>query len=323
MNITRDDNGKIAHLHTEASGLRPATRSGRSFRDTSGGISRTSPWRQAPTPIQPPGRSKNPYSGRMTSGRGGRVHRVGDSNPSTGPLPTVDSSPSHVLKRAKLTHNKEDKISKYFSGATGSRSLPSSPQAAPSFHPICPTDAIVIDEEGDETGVDNNGSKPTALKASSPDPMDLISSETSYTFDQSKPSPVHQLSSTFERTHRSPKDGESTARLRSQLQQTDGPEIIYRPGSDDNRVQPTNVSPISPRNAPTGKVDASSENSKVRKLAAAFEPPGVRHLNLRPTQSRKNGMKPKQAPLEHRVSFLAPGLKKARGLKEVSSVICL
>ncbi|KAI0250772.1 hypothetical protein BJV78DRAFT_535499 [Lactifluus subvellereus] len=297
MSLTRDDAGKIAHLH-EASGILPLVRD---FRDASGGAGATKSWRKEPTVIQTPGRqiSMNPFSGRMTGGSGSRTRQVerlsgrGASSSRAAKPP----SPQRVSKRQKLDHLEAPSSSKYFPPTAGQRTLRPRPQVGPSTSTSSHrSDPIIIDEDD---VMDDTPSKRTESKTSSPDPMDLITpEEVSYAFDQSKPSPICQFSSSFEETRKSPKDGESTARLRSQHNATVAQESTSRLDSDGGGSVPKKASPPSPlrprsRGKPTAPTEAASRPGKVQTLVTMYNGSGIPHLNLRPAP-RKNAMKPKQ-----------------------------
>ena len=227
---------------------------------------------------------QNPYGKSRLRSNDGKVATSSSSQPAS--------------KRQKLDGND---VSKYFTKQsseprTRSRRAQVVLSPSPSRRGRA-ADAIVIDEEDDTS---DSSSKPITLKTSSPDPdpsktsspdpMDIIPHPPAYTFDPSKPSPMHQFSSSWEEMRRSPTDGESTARLRN-LKQT---EAQYSPSRPYGNLQSAKAS-ITPGVAPSGRADRSSGGNNVTKLRSRFEPPV--DLQARTKQNRKDAMKPKQVSL--------------------------
>ena len=217
---------------------------------------------------------QNPYSGRLKSNNGKAA---------------TSSSLQHAPKRQKLNHYRGDTQSKFFSTPQSEprtrrqRTLSASPP-----RPGNATDAIVIDED-DTPDLNGSSSKPDTLTTSSPDPMDIIR-EPAYSFDPSKPSPIHQFSSSLEELRGSPADGESTARLRHMNQ---AEEPCPPSGSK---------APVSPIVVPSAQTDRPLEKGRVKKLANIFEaavPVPVPCFDLRTVRERgrKEAMKPKQVSL--------------------------
>ncbi|KAH8998538.1 hypothetical protein EDB92DRAFT_1181731 [Lactarius akahatsu] len=119
--------------------------------------------------------------------------------------------------------------------------------------------------------------------------MDIITPETAYTFDQSKPSPIDQFSSSLEELHRSPADGESTARLRT-LRQTEARNPTFRPNGDSQSAK----APVSPR---IGQADRLGMGHVVGRLVSVYEERNTRRIDLQ-AQHRKKNMKPRQRQME-------------------------
>ncbi len=117
--------------------------------------------------------------------------------------------------------------------------------------------------------------------------MDIITSESPYTFDQSKPSPMDLFSSILEEMPGSPKDGESTARLRNQKQT----EAQYTPSRLNGNAQPAKAPGVS-RTVASALTGGFSEPGHVKRIASRIEQ-RERHIDLR-KQGKKNSMKPKQ-----------------------------
>jgi hypothetical protein len=242
----------------------------------------------------------NPYSGRMTGSNDSRSRqpagRLAVSSGASSSAAADKRSPSsqRAPKRQKLDHLEATKtntnVSKYFLMTPGRRTLRSRPQVGPSTPASSHrSDPIVIDEDDAPDVVDPSHSRHTGSKASSPDPMDLISPEdvVSYAFDQNKPSPIRQLSLSFEETRMSPKDGESTARLRKQHN---------TPGAKESasRLEEAKI-PLAPplsRGGSIARAEASSKPGYVRTMVTKYNGSTVPHRNLQP-KSRKNGMKPR------------------------------
>lgn len=226
------------------------------------------------------GRGQNPYGGGRTASNNSRT--------------ATSSSSQHAPKRQKLGHL----TSKHFDPPSSERRTRSKPaQAIPSPSPPPPdniTDAIVI--EDDTPDLNDSSSKPDTLTSSSPDPMDIIP-HIVYSFDSSKPSPIHQLSSSLEKTRRSPTDGESTARLRAMNQDEDrhSPSRIY------GAFQPTK-GPVTPMIETSPRPDGLLQKGKVKELTNYYE--GHREREVVPHRDlripRKVNMKSKQ------VSIFAP-----------------
>lgn len=238
----------------------------------------------------------NPFSGgRLTGSSSSRTRQAGRSSGSStaAKLP----SPQRALKRQKLEHLEAPASSKYFHTTVGQRTLRPRPHAGPSTSTSSHhSDPIIIDEDD---AVDDAPPKRMESKTSSPDPMDLISpeEEVSYAFDQSKPSPLRQFISTLEEKRKSPKDGESTARLRSQHNATVVQESASRldgngEGSVPKMPSPPPLRPPS-RGKSTARTEAPSKPGKVQTLVTMFNGDCIRHINLQPA-SRKGNMKPRQ-----------------------------
>jgi hypothetical protein len=214
----------------------------------------------------------NPYSGRLTTK---------DSKAAT------SSSTSHASKRQKLDH-RQDVLSKHFPGPSSEpRTRSQRVQVVMSSSPPRPghaTDAIVIDED-DTPDLNDSSSKPDTLTTSSPDPMDIITHKPAYSFDPSKPSPMHQFSSSLELEEMptSPTDGESTARLRHRSK-AEGPHGA----SQSAKV------PVTPTITLSAQADRP-ERGKVKEMVYKIEGSNPL-LDLR-ARSRKNSMKPKQVSL--------------------------
>lgn len=284
MSVTRDDAGTITNLNTHGYGPRPMTRTTPNHRDASsatGGL-----WQRRPTPIQTPGRlGQNPFgNGRLKSNDGKAA---------------ASSSSQHVSKRQKLIHREEGTVSRYFNQPSPERRTRSQRSQAVLFPSPSrrsrAADAIIIDED-DISDVNDSSSKPVTLKTSSPDPMDIITPEPAYSFDQSKPSPMHQFGSSLEEMRRSPTDGESTARLRIQ-KRTEAQDPPSHPNGDSQSAKTLTT----PRTAPSVQANVSPGKGNVSRLRTVYEvapyevDPTAPFIDLQArAQGRKNGMKPKQ-----------------------------
>ena len=310
MSITRDDAGTISNLH----GVRSTTRNYRDASGTAGGrcvahltpihrICQLSAFRQL---AEPPNADYASWSSKCVQAfscarllkerllflqgqnpfGGGRL-RSNDGKDASGP------SSQRAPKRQKTERNS----SKYFvKPSSEPRTRSQRAQVVLSSSPprrSRTADPIVIDED-DTSDIDDSPSKHPTLKTSSPDPMDIITHPPAYTFDASKPSPIHQFSSSLEELPRSPTDGESTARLRK-MKQT---EAQYSPSRPYGDLQSAKALVI-PRIAPSGRADGSPGKGRVKKLASIFESHTPRSIDLkaRTKQYRKNAMKPKQVSL--------------------------
>ncbi|KAH9080499.1 hypothetical protein EDB83DRAFT_2339768 [Lactarius deliciosus] len=269
MSITHDEAGN--DFHAVALGLRP-TRPIVNYRDASGGTGGA--WQKNPTPIPHPGRQgQNPWgNGRLKSSDGKAA---------------TSSSSQRAPKRQKLDHRRGDAPSKYFSKLSSEpRTRGQRAQAGLSSSPsrlARAAEAIVIDED-DSSDAGESSSKPVTLKTSSPDPMDIITPETAYTFDQSKPSPIDQFSSSLEELHRSPTDGESTARLRT-LRQT-AARNPFRPNGDSQSAK-------APVSLIIGQADRPPGMGHVGRLVSVYEEHTTPRIDLQ-AQHRKRNMKPRQ-----------------------------
>jgi hypothetical protein len=221
--------------------------------------------------------------------------RLGVGSGASSSTAAAKSSPSlqRAPKRQKLDHLEMTKtntnVSKYFNRTPGHRTLRSRPQAglftSASSHR---SDPIVIDEDDMLNVVDASPSRRAGSKTSSPGLMDLISSEgVSYAFDHNKPSPIYQLSSSFEETRNSPKDGESTARLCIQHSTTGAQESAPRLEEAKTPLTP----PLS-RDGSTARAEASSKPGHVLAMVTKYNGGTIPHLHLRPV-GRKNSMKPR------------------------------
>ena len=251
----------------------------------------------------------SPYSGRFTGGNGSRNRQVGRPGPSLGGSASSSTaaaaakpSPSQrAPKRQKLDHLERTNSSKYFNKTVINRTLRPRPQAGPSASASSyRSDPIVIDEDDTSDVLDDTPpSMRIGSNASSPDPMDLINSDgVSYAFDQNKPSPICQLSSSLEEKRNSPKDGESTARLRSLHNAASSRESsspLDKDGDGLKRAKAPLTPPLSRGERPTARAEASSKPGKVRAIVSKFDRGGPGPLlNLQTMPNRKNGMKPKQ-----------------------------
>lgn len=222
----------------------------------------------------PQGRGQNPWG----------KDRMASNNSKA----AISSSSQHASKRQKIEH--QNTPSKFFGLPQSERRTRSKPVPSPPLAHI--TDAIVI--EDDTPDLNDSSSKPDTLTTSSPDPMDIIERDDAYSFDSSKPSPLHKLSSSLEKTHRSSTDGESTARLRAMNQDEDrhSPSRIYG-ASRSAKV------PVIPTIETSAQPDGSPRKGKVKQLAylyeAAHPEQAVPHLDLR--KPRKGNMKSKQVSL--------------------------
>jgi hypothetical protein len=222
----------------------------------------------------------------------GRNDRAGPSN-------TLRSSSRHTPKRQKLGDPEQNIKSRYFSaGVSSHRRAPAVPSTSKSVHPnlAAAADAIIIDEE-DDTNEDSHD--PIVVGTSSPDPMDFLPQKHSYAFDQKQPTPIDQFSASWEEERKSPQDGASTQRVRKTIMKQDVSrrlESASRLDSDGDDVQ-LGRPPLSGRSQSTARAEVPSEQGNVRAKVAFYETP--RHLNLLTinSQSRKNGMKPKQVGL--------------------------
>jgi hypothetical protein len=240
----------------------------------------------------------NPYSGRLSGNRNRQVGRPGSNlgGSASSSTAAVPSPSQRAPKRQKLDHLEKTNSSKYFHPTPINRTLRPRPQMGPfasaSSHR---SDPIVIDEDDISDVLDDAPpSKRIGSKASSPDPMDLISSDgVSYAFDQNKPSPICQLSSSLEEKCNSPKDGESTARLRS-LHNAPSPRESRSPldkdGDGVERAKAPLVLSLSRGERPTARAEALCKPGRVQAIASQFDR-GV--VNLQKMPNRKNGMKPK------------------------------
>lgn len=311
MNIPRDDAGIIGNLH----GLRPTTRATATlsnYRDASGATGGT--YVVHFTPIHricqlPAFRQMAEKSNADSDSRSGKCVQPSlaqgwrsDCGSTQGQNPygngrlsgkaATSSSLQHVPKRQKLDPQGKYTPSKYFSMTPSEpRTRRQRAQAVLSSSPSRRTraaDAIIIDED-DTSDAGDSSSKPVTLKTSSPDPMDIITPEPAYLFDQSKPSPIHQFSSSLEEMRRSPTDGESTARLRS-LKQTEARSSTSRPNGDSPSAKAT----VTPR---IGQANRSPGRSNVSQLVSVFEEHTTRRVLDLQAQCRKNNMKPKQVSL--------------------------
>ncbi|KAI9465452.1 hypothetical protein BJY52DRAFT_1244097 [Lactarius psammicola] len=254
MSISRNDAAVINDLHAHTLGLRP--RATLNCRDASGATS--GKWKKSPTPIQTPCRGLNPYSnGRLRSSDGKAA---------------TSSSSQHYFPEMPSEHRTRSQHAQAV--------LSSSPSGRGRA-----ADAIIIDDD-DTSDADGSSSKPVTLKTSSPDPMDIITPEPAYSFDRSKPSPIHQFSLSLEEMRRSPTDGESTARLRS-LRQTEAQDPTSRPNGDSRSAK----IPVPPR---IGQADRPTGGVSVSRLVSHFEDRTTRRVVDLKAQCRKNNMKPKQ-----------------------------
>lgn len=336
MSLARDDTGNIRELHAKASGL------SHNFRDASGGPGETQTYVNSPnyhpipyvqtgrfptdggkslhqfrpqemyvppsSPLACPklnerswlmqGSGSNPYSRRMTSSDARQIESKAGS--SSAPKPSLRQPP----KRRKLDHPQEKSLSKYFT-LPQRRASQAIPSTSTSSHPSRPTtNAIIIDAEDDTSTTNDHSRETIVLSTSSPDPMDLISPDLSYGFDQNKRSPISQFSSSLEETRNLPQDGESTLRVRNVMmgvktRTTASSASFSRPGgdTDDARPAPTFLS----RGESSAQAEASSGRGNVKKKVALYEqnkrenPPHLDLITIR--QTRKNAMKPKQVCL--------------------------
>ncbi|KAF8270824.1 hypothetical protein EI94DRAFT_1721987 [Lactarius quietus] len=270
MSLTHEDAGSISNLHSHSS-----RRTTRNYRDASGTTG--SAWRNdQPTPIQPPGRGLNPYSGRLTTNKDNKT--------------ATSSSSQHASKRQKLDHEKGVLSRHFLKPPSEPRTRSQRAQVVVSSSPSRPghaTDAIVIDED-DTPDLNDSSSKPDTLTTSSPDPADLISQRDAYSFDTSKPTPMAQYSSSFELEEMltSPTDGESTARVRQR----------NKAKAPHGASQSAKV-PVVPTNTLSAQADGP-ERGKVKTLAFMFEQAAPKALPVRDLREhvrggRKNNMKPK------------------------------
>lgn len=242
----------------------------------------------------------------------GDTHRTGgrDGKHGSSSAPGPSSSRHHhASKRRRLDHLQENKknVSKFFDDdGSGNQHFQAIPSTSTSSHPSCATaDAIVIDGEDDSAATNDDLHEPIVLETSSPDPMDLISPDVSYAFDQKKPSPLQQLSSTLEEMRKPPQDGESTLRVRHVLKQAEAPssKSASHLDSDGSRVQRARALPTLSESKLTAQVGVSSEGNNVQTKVALYEQnkqvsPHI-DLKLKATmrRSRKSVMKPKQVGL--------------------------
>jgi hypothetical protein len=260
----------------------------------------------------------------------------------------TSSSSQHAQKRRKVNHGGGVVRSRHFQSPlppSEPRTRRQRAQAVLSSSPTRPghaTDTIVIEDEDDTSDLNDSSSKPDTLTTSSPDPINLIGSDLMpdnhpYSFDTSKPSPIHQFSSTVEEMRKSPTDGESTARLRHQ-NQADQPCI-------SSRTYPSQSvkAPVTPTIAQNMQTDGLPQEGRVKQLVHQFE--DVPLIDLRkdlPKRGRKDAMKPKQVslsapqsdvtqpselrvrvrrcskistPLGRLASFLVRDLQRAKGLE--------
>ncbi|KAI0004478.1 hypothetical protein BJV74DRAFT_377630 [Russula compacta] len=258
----------------------------------------------------------------------GDAHRTGgrDGKHGSSSVPGPSSS-RHASKRRRLDHLQENKknVSKFFhDGGSGNQQSQAIPSTSTSSRPSCATaDAIVIDGEDDSAATNDDPHEPIVLGTSSPDPMDLISPDISYAFDQNKPSPLHQLSSTLEGIRKPPQDGESTRRVRHAVKQSEAPssESASHLDGDDIRVQRARALPTLSGSKPTAQVGVSSEGNSVKTKVALYEQQNSPHIDLKlkatMRRSRKSVMKPKQMPLGRLASFPAPSIQRGKRLKIV------
>jgi hypothetical protein len=82
---------------------------------------------------------------------------------------------------------------------------------------LATADAIIIDEEYDTPATNDDPHDPIVVGTSSPDPVDFLNQAPSYAFDQKKPTPMDQFSTSWEEELKSPQDGASTQRVRKTM----------------------------------------------------------------------------------------------------------
>ena len=240
----------------------------------------------------------------MTSSDARRVE--GRSN-RAGPSSAMRSSSRNTSKRQKLGDSEQqNKVSKYFvADPSPHKHSPAVPSTSKSMHPnLATADAIVVDEEGDTSATNDDPHDPIVVKTSSPDPVDFLHEKPSYAFDQKKPTPMDQFSTTWGEKHKSSQDGASTWRVRQTLRKQDVSRRLEsgsRLGSDSDDVE-LGRPLLSRRGQSTARAKVSSGQGGVMARVAFFEEKdsdSTPHLDLRTMnrQSRKNGMRPKQVGL--------------------------
>jgi hypothetical protein len=245
----------------------------------------------------------NPYSGRMTNSDARQVDGRDGKAGSSSALKA--SSSRKEPKRRKVDFALENTVSRYFP-PRGAQAIPSTSTSS-SSHLTHPTaNAIIIDAEDDTPATDDDRHEPIVLRTSSPDPMDVIgAAEVSYVFDQNKPSPIHVYSASLEGKRKPPQDGDSTLRVRNTMKEVEARTTeSVSPDADADNVRPADayLALLPPRRESAAQAEASSGQGNVKEKVALFEKSNrdnPRHLNLLTinSQSRKNGMKPRQVGL--------------------------
>ena len=237
----------------------------------------------------------------MTNSNARRVE--GRSN-RAGPSSAMRSSSRHMAKRQKLGDSEQQtKVSKYFfTGPSPHKHSPTVPSTSKSMHPnLATADAAIVVDEGDTSATNDDPHDPIVVKTSSPDPVDFLHEKPSYAFDQKKPTPMDQFSTSWAEKHKSSQDGASTGRVRRTLMKQNVShrmESASRLGSDSDDLE-LGRPLLSRRSQSTARAKVSSGPGSVRATVAFFEEKDTPHLDLRTlsTQSRKDGMRPKQVGL--------------------------
>jgi hypothetical protein len=186
-------------------------------------------------------------------------------------------------KRQKLDHHAESSTSKFFPSSkevVRRRPAQIDPSTSTSSHHSLATDAITI--EDDTPAARDDPPEPIVLRTSSPDPMDIIPS---YAFDQNKPSPIEQFSSSLEGRQKPPQDGASTERLR-RVMKVKEPVLDSASCTDGDGDDVPPRRHVSSRSGSTPRAGMSSGGSNVKSKVALFEQQETRHIDLRTVQSK-------------------------------------
>jgi hypothetical protein len=241
----------------------------------------------------------------MTSGDApkvaGRGRRVGSSS-----VGALRSSPRHGPKRQKLDNLELEPRtrSKFFGPKDATRHRPA--QIAPStstssHHSLATVEAaIIVEDDAPASKEDDPEDELIVLAPSSPDPMDIITSEVSYAFDANRPSPINLLSSTLKEREKLPQggDGASTRRVRKAMQ--DDGRVLESASCTDGDGDDVQPGAIPSTSRLTARAGMSSLGSNVKEKVKLYEsqPP---HLDLKTktrfNQPLKSTMRPRQVCL--------------------------
>lgn len=219
----------------------------------------------------------------MTSGK---ARKPEDREGRAGSSTVLRTSPRRDSKRQKLDYT-ESSTSKFF---LPSKEVPRrrpaqiDPSTSTFSHHSLATDAITI-EDDTPAAKDDDPPEPIVLRTSSPDPMDIIPSHASYTFDQNKPSPIEQFSSSLEGRQKPPQDGPSTERLRRMVEAKE-PVLDSASCTDGDGDDLAPRRHVSLRSGSTPRAGTSSGGSNVKSKVALFEQQETRIIDLRTVQSK-------------------------------------